>query len=90
MGKVLYSDFGRSILELMDCQCEVPQLSRDEELAEYDRSIGECSALLNHYLDMAKSSEEGSARQLMAKEEVAYWSRMLKTAKTERRRLLTA
>jgi len=90
MGKVLYSDFGRSLLELMDCQCDVPCLSQEEELAEYDRSIGECSAMLMHYLDMVKCSEDGSARQLMAKEEVAYWSRMLKTAKTERRRLLTA
>lgn len=91
MKKVLYSERGQSILELMDCQCAFePELDKAELLAEYDAGIEECAAMLSHFLAMAKCSEDGSACQEMAKQEVNFWSRMLKTAKTERRRLLTA
>jgi len=89
MGKILYSELGQSILELMDCQCvQEPELGKEELLAEYDASINECSAMLMHFLAMARCSEDGSSCQEMAKEEVNFWSRMLKTAKIQRRRLL--
>ena len=92
MGKkVLYSDMSQSILELMDCQCvPEPELDKAELLAEYDASIAECAAMLSLFLAMAKCSEDGSACQEMANDEVRFWSRMLKTAKTQRRGLLTA
>lgn len=88
MGKVLYSDFGNAILEVMDCQCEPSQ--EEWTLEEMDRGIADCYGMLQHYLDMEKASVEGTPRHEMAREEVAYWSRMYKTAKANRRRLVTA
>lgn len=88
MGKVLYSDFGKAILEVMDCQCEPSQ--EEYTLEEMDRGIADCYGMLQHFLDIEKASGEGTPEHEMARKEVAYWSRMLKTAKTERRRLVTA
>ena len=90
MEKVLYSDIGRAMIEIMDCQCPDSSLSKEEMLKEYDSSISDCYGMLQHYLDMQKTSIRGTKRYEMAKEEVAYWSRMLKTAKIQRRGLVTA
>ena len=88
MGKVLYSDLGNSILELMDCQCEPSQ--EECTLEEMDAGIADCYCMLQHFLDMEKAYDEGTPQHEMAKEEVAFWSRMYKTAKINRRRFVAA
>lgn len=88
MGKVLYSDLGNAILEVMDCQCEPSQ--EEYTLEELDAGIADCYCMLQYFLDMEKAYNEGTPQHEMAKEEVAFWSRMYKTAKINRRRFVAA